>query len=107
MGGKLLKFCTFGLFTTFIVLFSINFDSFLKEETGTTLKIEKDGTFPDITICPFLYQEAIDIITVKSNHSIADVTDLPSMKNAIKLIQKVQYGYSTEDDFQSRYLSLL
>ena len=103
MGGKILKFWTFGLFTTFIVLFSINFDSFLKEETGTILKIEKDGTFPDLTICPFVYQEGIDIITVKSNHGIADMAKLPSMKDAIKLIQTGQNGYITLDDIQSRY----
>ena len=107
MGGKLLKFVTFGLFATFLVLFSINFDSFLKNETGTTLKIENDGTFPDLTICPFVYQEGIDIITGKSNHAITDLANLPSMKNVIKLILTGQNGYVSEDDIQSRYLSFL
>ena len=107
MGGKLLKFVSFGLVTTFIVLFSINFHDYLKKDVGTTLKIEPDGTFPDITICPFVYQEGIDIITGESNHSIADVANMPSMKNAIKLILTGQNGYLTKDDIQSRYLLLL
>ena len=107
MAKLLYKFVTFGLVATFIVLFSINFDSFLKNETGTTLKIEQDGTFPDLTICPFTYQNDIDVITGESNYTIANLNNLPSMKDAIKLIQTGQNGYVTEDDIQNRYLSLL
>ena len=103
MGGKILKFWTFGLFTTFIVLFSINFDSFLKNETGTTLKIENNGSFPDLTICPYIYQSDIDVITGESNATIANLNSLPSIKDGIKLIQTGQNGYITLDDIQSRY----
>ena len=107
MAKLLYKFVTFGLVTTFIVLFSINFDSFLKNETGTTLKIEQDGTFPDLTICPFAYQNDIDVITAESNYTIANLNNLPSMKDAIKLIQTGQNGYITENDIQNGYFSIL
>ena len=106
MEKLLYKFVTLGLVATFIVFFSINFDSFLKNETGTTLKIENDGTFPDLTICPFAYHNDIDVITGESNYTIANLNNLPSMKDAIKLIQTGQNGYITKDDL-TRYLYLL
>lgn len=103
MPKLLYKFVTSGLVVTFIVLFSISFDTFLKNETGTTLKIENNGSFPDLTICPYTYQSNIDVITGESNDTIANLNSLPSMKDGIKLIQTGQNGYITLDDIQSRY----
>ena len=103
MAKLLYKFVTLGLVVTFIVLFSISFDTFLKSETATTLKIENNGIFPDLTICPYTYQSNIDVITGESNDTIANLNSLPSMKDGIKLIQTGQNGYITLDDIQSRY----
>ena len=103
MAKLLLKLVTLGLLITFTILFIISLHDFLSNKTGTTLKIEPGGEFPDLTICPAIYQDDIEIITGKTNHNIADVDKLPSMKNAIRLITIGQTGYVTESQMNKTY----
>ena len=106
MANLLLKLVTLGLLITFTILFTINLHDFLSSKTGTTLKIEPGGEFPDLTICPAIYQDYIEIITGETNHSIADVDKLPSMKNSIRFISIGQTGYVTDSKMKAYVLPI-
>ena len=103
MAKLLLKLVTLGLLLTFTILFVISLHDFLSNKTGTTIKIEHGGEFPDLTICPGIYQDNVEIITGETNHSISDIDKLPSMKNAIRLITIGQTGYVTESQMNKTY----
>ena len=86
------------LIVLFALLTTMSLLIFLSNETGTSLKVEYDSTFPDFTLCPFDYETHVEKINSKSGHNMSEVNKLiPSMKDMILLIQKGEINQNHDE----------
>ena len=108
MSAELYKLTTFGLLILLIVLCYDGYKKYQSNPIGNSVKFEKNTGLQDFTICPWFYNNNLQIadITSDSGHIVEDVmNNLPSIKSMILAIMMGDFRYTSKDaeSFTSLY----